>query len=313
MIFCAHVCLLILQPSPSPPSYIRISQATTEESYQGSGESGGTSSGTEEDNESDFGLGDAHSGQGSEESEDDTRGGSEEDSADPPDPRDVRRGLASAQLRAYHRALEDSWQGAFADARSALEEDHTVLVRGSVSELHDKLRRPLHDGHTMTVGDYCVTQLHIREVCYAFLHCMVCITCPDSVRLYVLGTKSPLAPPFMFVVQAKKLSYSALSSMLKVNKVVLAEQPNNLPASYDEIKRLLGVPDPVAFMEHSCACGKFLFPKCRSRYEWHERRNETCRLCGGKRFAKSRNNRGDLVLEPVCPFYYFGLQMVLDT
>ena len=100
--------------------------------------------------------------------------------------------------------------------------------------------------------------------------------------------------------------------MLKVNKAVLVEQPNNLPASYDEIKRLLGVPDPIAFMEHSCACGRTLFPKCRSRSEWQAHHNEACSLCGGKRFAKSLNNRGELVLEPVCPFYYFGLQLVMD-
>ena len=113
--------------------------------------------------------------------------------------------------------------------------------------------------------------------------------------------------------QGKKLTYTALSAMLRFNKAGVVPQPNLLPGNYDEVKRLLGVPDPTAFMEHSCTCGRTLFSKCTSRSQWTVHKDDKCPLCSGQRFIHSQNNKGQLVLEPVCPFYYFGLQTVLNA
>ena len=192
---CTHLPLFpvllcdILWPCVSPDLATLVIPSLGDRSYdsnegsesansQGAGEGPGTQehSRGQEDSELDSGPPNGNDcSDHTEDSEQDGGGDTEEDT-DYPDTGDVYRGLAAAQLLAYNRALEDSWEGAFADARSAIEDDHTVLVTGSVSELHEKLRRPVQDGHPMSVGDYCVTQLHIREVSFVFFYCTFCKT-----------------------------------------------------------------------------------------------------------------------------------------
>ena len=115
-------------------------------------------------------------------------------------------------------------------------------------------------------------------------------------------------------IQAKKMSYEALTAHLKFNKYALCRdtENNNMPDSFEEIKSLLGVANPEAYMEHTCGCGRTLFSKCQSRREWTAHIDDKCDLCEGRRFGKSINNSGELVLVPNCFFYYFGLKQVLE-
>ena len=101
---------------------------------------------------------------------------SEDDEDYHPD-QDAHALQASSEFRARQSALESGWEGAFTETRCAHDEDRTILLRGAISQLYAKLCKPITEGHPMSVGDYCVTQLHIREVCVDLMN-----ACPHTLN-----------------------------------------------------------------------------------------------------------------------------------
>ena len=73
-------------------------------------------------------------------------------------------------LRARELAQQEEWERRFTRQAADEERDRSIYLKYNISVLYDVLRRPLSNGHAWRVGDYCVTQLYIREV-YMLLTC----------------------------------------------------------------------------------------------------------------------------------------------
>lgn len=62
------------------------------------------------------------------------------------------------------RAMQMDWIEAFDAELALIRTDRTTCVSGSISELAKRLLQPIFEGSPILVGDYCVSQLHVREL-----------------------------------------------------------------------------------------------------------------------------------------------------
>lgn len=70
-----------------------------------------------------------------------------------------------AEEEALHlRAMQMEWAEAFEAEVLVMRTDRTACVSGSISQLAERLQRPIFEGSPILLGDYCVSQLHVREV-----------------------------------------------------------------------------------------------------------------------------------------------------
>ena len=83
---------------------------------------------------------------------------------------DIRLSETEAHLRAHQLAQQDGWQDCFAETHATEVLEFSGPLKGRVFDLYEGLCKPLASGHWMTVGDICVTKLHIREVSYLALN-----------------------------------------------------------------------------------------------------------------------------------------------
>ena len=98
--------------------------------------------------------------------------------------RDAIIDLTNNEQEAHQQALQMAWQDTFEVELACILSDESTDINGRMADLSQSLQEDLYEHANMSVGDYCVTMLHIREV-------IICHCCLSSHMHVFLGFLSP--------------------------------------------------------------------------------------------------------------------------